>query len=199
MEVDSEEMIDENQAGERRRSTLLRKSGSVVLMVIGILLIAVFGFDLKINLPGSEPVTVAPQVDSLAPNFSLKDLNGNVISLTDLRGKNVVLNFWATWCGPCRLEMPSLQARQQQHQEDLVVLAVNFDEPEEVVQAFKAELGLSFPIVLDPGAIVQDVYSIRAYPTTYFIDREGVIRNVRIGILTEETLDDYLAELGITS
>lgn len=199
MELFQEEAVEEKTAAGDGRLANLRKSGGIALIAVGLLLVAFFGFDLRARLPGSEPVTVSPKINSLAPNFTLKDLNGNLISLTDLRGKNVLLNFWATWCGPCRLEMPALQARQELYQEDLIVLAVNYDEPAELVQAFKEELGLTFPIVLDPGAIVQDVYGIRAYPTSYFIDREGVIREIRIGILTEDTLDEYLADLGITS
>ncbi len=191
------EEFPENKIRGRENRNWLRRSGGILLIVVGLVLIAVYGFNLRFQMPGSEAITVAPLVGSQAPNFSLKGLDGNSIELADLRGKNVIINFWATWCGPCRIEMPHFQARHEKYPDDLVILAVNFDEPEKAVQAFVDELGLTFDIVLDPGAVVQTVYEIRAYPTTYFVDREGVIQKVRIGILTEDLLDEFLAELGL--
>lgn len=170
----------------------------VLFIAAGLVLIAVFGFEFLGGLGGGVTAeTVAPQVGALAPNFTLRDIHGDQVSMTGLRGKNVIINFWATWCGPCRLEMPYLQKLYEAHEGDLVILAVNFDEPETAVAAFTDELGLTFDVLLDPGAVVQDVYEIRAYPSTYFVDEEGVIRAVRIGVLTEDLLDRYMAELGL--
>ncbi len=138
-----------------------------------------------------------PVKDSLAPNFEAKTLHGEDINLAALRGKPVMLNFWATWCAPCRLEMPAIQSRHDLYSDELVVLAINFDEPEELVQAFEIELGLTMDIVMDPAAKIQNLYQIRGYPTSIFIDSEGIIQNIHIGILTEPQLDQYLAVIGI--
>lgn len=175
------------------------RSAGLFLISAGILLIAVFGFDLFGDWRAASGTahTVAPEVGSSAPNFTLRDLNGDQVTLTSLRGKKVIINFWATWCGPCRYEMPFLQTLYEEHAGELVILAVNFDEPEEAVLAFTEELGMTFDVLLDPGAVVQDVYEIRAYPSTYFLDEEGVIRAVRIGVLTEDLLDQYMADLDL--
>ena len=118
--------------------------------------------------------------------------------MSDFRGHPVLINLWATWCGPCRLEMPAIQERFELYEEDgLVVLAVDFDEPAKVVEDFRNELGLTFQILLDPGANVQKLYRNRNYPTSFFVDESGVIQVHHIGVMTEGQLDDNLAEIGV--
>ena len=110
----------------------------------------------------------------------------------------MLLNFWATWCAPCRLEMPAFQQRYRElAPEGLQVLAVNFDESEEEVRAFQQELDLSFPLLLDPGGMVQRIYRVLGYPTTYLVDRDGVIQAIHVGIMSEAQLDGYLLQLGM--
>ena len=149
----------------------------------------------------SQPISnleTAPEKGALAPDFALKNLDGEVVRLSDFRGQPVLVNLWATWCGPCRLEMPAFEERFQLHEEDgFVVLAVDFDEPAEDVAAFRDELGLTFELLLDPGAEVQQLYRNRTYPSSFFVDREGVIQIQHIGVMTEGQLDGYLAELGL--
>jgi peroxiredoxin len=143
--------------------------------------------------PAPAPVTGAP-----APDFTLEDLDGNPVRLADLEGQVVLLNFWATWCGPCRLEMPALQARYDALKaQGFTVLAVNMDEPRDDAALFAQDLGLSFPVLLDPGASVNDLYRVRGYPTTYIVDREGLISRQHVGILSEGQLDDYLSQVGL--
>ncbi|MBC8497284.1 MAG: redoxin domain-containing protein [Anaerolineales bacterium] len=136
-------------------------------------------------------------VDAPAPDFELVSLSGEQIQLEDYRGQVVLLNFWATWCGPCRLEMPAFQDRFEQYGGGLQVVAVNFDESAEDVQSFVDELGMTFDVLLDLGAEVQKLYQVRGYPTSYFIDADGIVRVVHIGLMTEGQLDDYLADLGL--
>ncbi|MGD8554988.1 MAG: redoxin domain-containing protein [Anaerolineales bacterium] len=139
----------------------------------------------------------APVLGALAPDFSLINTRGQPIRLHDLRGQYVLINFWATWCGPCRIEMPALQSRHQRFGNmGLVVLGVNFDEAEGAVRAYGEELGLSFPLLLDPGARIQQLYRVRGYPTSFFVDWEGIIRIHHIGVMTEAQLDGYLTQLG---
>ena len=124
----------------------------------------------------------SPVAGRTAPDFSLLTTDGQDIMLSGLQGQVVVLNFWATWCPPCREEMPALEEVHQAHQDDgLLVLAVDQGEPSERVVDFGRQLGLSFPLLLDPGFVVSDRYRISLMPSTYFIDREGVVRDVVFG------------------
>lgn len=146
---------------------------------------------------GTVVSKIAPEIGAQAPDFALRDLEGNEVRLSDYRGRTVLLTFWATWCGPCRLEMPTFEDRYLELKDDgFTVLGLNFDEPVEDVSAFRDELGLSFPLLLDPGGIVQRLYRIRGYPSSIFVDPQGVVRIVHIGLITEGQLRDYLVELG---
>jgi peroxiredoxin len=149
------------------------------------------------RLISGEEVTSSGMVGSAAPDFELTDLSGKAVRLSDLRGQPVLLNFWATWCGPCEVEMPAIQARYESHQPNLSVLAVNFDEPEQDVRQYAERLGLTFNILLDPGAKVQDLYRVRGYPTSFLVDAEGVIKVHHVGLMSEEQLDRYLQQVGI--
>ncbi len=169
------------------------------LIAAGILVIAVFGMDWSAWFGPRIPAGAAPgiTVGLQAPDFDAVDLDGGRVTLSDLSGKLVLLNFWATWCSPCRVEMPFLQARHEAYPADLAIVGVDFDEPQQMVFNFAEEFGLTFEIVLDPGGLIQDLYEIRGYPTSYFLDREGVIRVVHIGVMSEAQLDGYLRELGL--
>ena len=146
---------------------------------------------------GTAVSKIAPEIGAQAPDFALRDLRGNEVCLSEYRGRKVLLTFWATWCGPCRLEMPAFEDRYQELKDDnFIVLGVNYDEPVEDVRTFRDELGLSFPLLLDPGGSVQRLYRIRGYPSSIFVDPQGVVRVVHIGLITEGQLRDYLVELG---
>ena len=129
--------------------------------------------------PAAAEVPVGVQVGERAPDFESVTLDGEPVALSDYRGQVVLLNFWATWCGPCREEMPDFEAIYQQRAADgFTVLAVNFAESPEQVAAFVDELGLSFPVVMDEsGEINGDVYgsAVSGYPTSLLLDRDGVI------------------------
>ena len=117
-----------------------------------------------------------------APDFALKDLQGNLVVLKDLRGRVVFLNFWATWCPPCRVEMPSMERLYQELKDrGFVMLAVDMQENEKLVEAFISSLSLSFPALLDLDGDISFLYGIRGLPTTYIIDREGKIIGKAVG------------------
>ncbi|MDM5358591.1 TlpA disulfide reductase family protein [Peribacillus sp. ACCC06369] len=119
------------------------------------------------------------KIGAKAPNFSLKTLDGKQVELSDYKGKKVMLNFWATWCPPCKKEMPDMEKYTQQAGDDVVVLAVNID-PENDVQSFVDNNGITFTIPLDSQSAknpVNERYKILSIPTTYFIDKKGIIRN----------------------
>ncbi len=145
-----------------------------------------------------QGIQVAPVVGALAPDFTLANLEGENISLSDFNGQPVLINLWATWCGPCRIEMPTIQSRFEEYRDEgFIVLAVNFDEQRTDVQAFRDEFGLTFQMILDPGAEVQKLYRTRSYPSSFFVDRNGVIQVQHIGVMTEGNLDGNLAQIGL--
>jgi cytochrome c biogenesis protein CcmG, thiol:disulfide interchange protein DsbE len=131
-----------------------------------------------------------------AVEFTLLDLDSNDVSLSDYSGQPVVLNFWATWCAPCRIEMPELQNAFEAYQDqDLVILAINAQEEEQLVGDFFNDLGLTFTPLLDGEGNVGRAYGAFGLPSTYFVDRSGEITAVHRGILTGEQIEGYLAQI----
>ena len=132
------------------------------------------------------------KVGEPAPDFALKGLDGQLYVLSEMRGKRIAVNFWATWCGPCRIEMPELQAAQDRlGGEGFVVLAVNVGEPQALVEAYAEELELRFPVLLDEDTTVTNLYEVRPLPTTIWVDADGIVRGKHFGMLTESLIDDY--------
>lgn len=133
----------------------------------------------------------SPQEGFLAPDFTLDSLAGDQVTLSALRGKVVLVNLWASWCGPCRAEMPAIdrvyQANRSRGFEVLAVDATNQDS-ESDARAFVERLDLTFPILLDRTGAVGQRYLLRALPTSFFIDRRGVIRSVMMGGPMSEAL-----------
>jgi len=142
-----------------------------------------------------NPTTAAPQVGFLAPDFTATTLAGETVTLSQLRGTPVVLNFWATWCPPCRAELPHFQTAYEAQGDRATILAVNEREDPQQVAGFARRLGLTFPIPLDTDGHIGVQYRVRALPTTYFIDANGVIRRVVRGTTTRAVLDSTLADL----
>jgi peroxiredoxin len=121
-----------------------------------------------------------------APDFTLKTLSGETVNLSQYEGKTVILNFWATWCPPCKEELPAMQKFYDKNQGKVEILAINID-PENNVKKYKQEMGLTFPILLDSNEKVNNQYGIIAIPTTIVIDENGKITKKHIGALTEES------------
>lgn len=141
----------------------------------------------------------SPRAGFLAPSFELTSLQGEELSLEDQRGKVVVINFWASWCPPCRAEMPALQRTYENYQgRGLEILAVNstYQDTAEAAERFIRERNLTFPILLDSTGLVSNLYQTRALPTTFFVDRQGVIQEVIIGgPMSETTLRTTVEQL----
>lgn len=134
----------------------------------------------------------APAVGHPAPDFTLTTVAGDTFTLSAWRGKPVILNFWATWCPPCRAELPELEAAHERYAGQVIVVGVNQMEPAASVAAFAGQVGLTFPLPLDLRGEVSREYAVRSLPTTFFIDRAGVIRRIQVGALTEATLAQAL-------
>lgn len=140
----------------------------------------------------------APKKEHPAPDFTLARLDGGSLSLAELRGTPVILNFWASWCGPCRLEMPHLEEASTKHGEDLVVLGVNLTQREnnlDDVPAFVDEFGLTFPVVLDEDGEVAKLYQVRGQPASVFIDAKGIVQTVFHGPVTQKFIEERIAEI----
>lgn len=138
----------------------------------------------------------APIVGSPAPDFTLNNTNGKLITLADLKGKPVLINFWATWCAPCRTEMPAIEVAYQKYRADgFTVLAVDADEALADVTAFKKDLNLSFEFLMDPGLQVTNLYRVRAFPSSFFVDRGGNIAAFQIGAMSDSVLADSVAKI----
>lgn len=118
--------------------------------------------------------------NNIAPDFELQKTNGEMVKLSDYRGKKIFLNFWASWCGACRIEMPSMESYYKKYKdlENVEIIAVNMTNSErkfEKVQDFVDSHGLTFPVLLDDEGEVERLYKIIGYPTTYLINEEGII------------------------
>jgi peroxiredoxin len=161
-----------------------------VLIVAGIVLFVASGILLLSGFKG-DLISVTGPARPGAPlgNFSLSDLNGAQISLADFRGRPVLINTWATWCPPCRSEMPTLNAYyQSQQSKGLVILAINAGETRQEAAAFASEYGLRFQVLLDPAERLMDQLQIFDFPTSILVGRDGLVKAVHIGMLTPEII-----------
>lgn len=140
------------------------------------------------DLIGIDGLSFAPEPDSLAPPFSATTSDGHVISLALLRGKPAVLNFWATWCGPCAAEMPELQRFSERYGDQVAVVGINTGEPAGIIRAWAQQHGLTFPLVLDETRAIAAQYQLRGQPTTFLIDPEGRIMDIIHGPASFEDL-----------
>lgn len=139
----------------------------------------------------------APERGLPIGDFELTQLDGEKVRLSDFRETPVVINFWASWCEPCKKEMPVFEAVYSEQPEEFVILAVNPDEGRDTAEKFAGSLGLTFPILLDENQDMQKQLMVRGLPTTFFVDAEGVLRAQHVGELNRQLFLDYLAKIGV--
>jgi len=143
-----------------------------------------------------EVMAPAPLADHPAPDFTLSNLDGTKVTLSDLKGQAVLINVWATWCPPCRVEMPSIQAAYAQyHDQGFTVVAVNLQEDPGAVATFIREQQLTFPALLDPDGQVSRTYQAVSLPSSFFVDRRGVIRAVYHGPMPRSIIAGTVEQL----
>lgn len=143
----------------------------------------------SINKEDNSSKGVGINEGQIAPDFTLRTLDGKAVQLSDYRGKRVIVNFWATWCPPCRAEIPDFQKLYEK--KDVEILAVNLTETEESteeVKGFIKEYGMTFPVLMDKRSDVSTTYQVRAYPTSYMIDSNGRIQFVAMGALNNDLM-----------
>lgn len=181
-----------------------KKHFTIVIIGLAIVLIGINTYNYfqndKKQISISTSTTFAKQDTKIkAEDFELNTLTGETLSLSEFKGKKVVINFFATWCPPCKAEMPHIQSFYEKHQnEDIAVIAVNvtnIDRGEKAIQQFANDYGLTFPILLDNKGEVSSIYQATTIPTTYIIDRDGYVFQKIIGPVSEDMLENLLKKL----
>ncbi len=150
------------------------KSKQALFLIIGVFLITIFVIQ---SFRSQEPV----EAGKAAPPFTLQDMSGREVSLDDYKGEIVIVDFWATWCGPCRMTMPMLDDIQEEYAGKMSVLAVNLQEPKGVVREYILEHGLNSKVLLDEDGSVGRQYGAAAIPLQLLIDQNGIIRLILNG------------------
>lgn len=169
-----------------------QKKTSLTKILVGLVALAAVVAGLSALAFSSSSKEARPEVGYTAPDFTLSDLDGKQVNLSDLRGQVVYLNFWATWCPPCREEMPAIQAIHEEMGDKVKVLAVNVEGTRDEVSAFAKEFGLGFQIALDGDLSVARMYQVRGIPVSLFIDKNGVIRAKFVGGLTKDRMAEAI-------
>jgi cytochrome c biogenesis protein CcmG/thiol:disulfide interchange protein DsbE len=169
------------------------------MIVASVILVAVIGVAwVAMGAMGTSGLGQDP-FGRAAPNFRLPKLEGKgMIGMADLKGSPVVLNFWASWCGPCKQEAPLLAATEPQWRDrGVVFLGVDTEDERDAAKVFEGEYGIPYDSVFDPAGELADKYAVLGYPETFFIDADGVIRAKYVGPIDQETLNAYLAQITV--
>jgi peroxiredoxin len=178
-------MTRKKRAAGRRR----QKKINTIVFVAGGLLVVIAAVFLLSGRPSSQTMTPA-QIGKPLGDFSLTDINGKTVSLSDYAGQVVLINAWATWCPPCKAEMPDLNTYYQAHQgEGFVILAINAGDSASVAAAFANQKGLAFPVLLDPNMHLLTSLGVQSFPTSILVSADGVVKTIHVGMFTPETLE----------
>lgn len=172
------------------------KGRSIIKTSILVGIAAVIIYVLYTNLSDIKSSGSALSIGDEAPDFQLTTIEGKLVQLSDYRGQGVFLNFWATYCPPCKKEMPFMQNQYELFKEKgVTILAVNVAEPQPVVEKFAVKYGLSFPVLLDSNQETMDLYDVAAIPVSFLIDENGkVVDRITAG-LTESEIADYMKQI----
>jgi len=177
-------------ASRRRRQRIIN-----TVLTIGGLLVIVAIIAIAFNKPPEQQVSQA-QVGKVLDNFTLTDVNGTTVQLNDFAGQTVLINAWATWCPPCRAEMPDLNSYYQAHKDQgFTILAVNAGDSASDAAAFVNQNQLGFPVLLDPAINLLNSLGVRSFPTSIVIGSDGVVKSIHVGMYTLESLETEVTPL----
>jgi cytochrome c biogenesis protein CcmG, thiol:disulfide interchange protein DsbE len=172
-------------AAIRRR----RQKIKLILSVVGGLLFVVAAVFLLSGNSSSQASGPA-QIGKPMEDFKLTDIHGKTVHLSDFAGKAVLINAWATWCPPCKAEMPDLNAYYQTHQDEgFIILAVNAGDSASQAAAFANQKSLAFPVLLDPNTTFLTSLGVRSFPTSILVGSDGVVKTIHVGMFTPQSLD----------
>lgn len=186
----------------------MRNRVTLILVLLGVGFLIAGLLVLKGGTPGSASGTSTigkatlisgltqstAQKGSPAPDFEISYLDGRKVRLSDLKGKPILINFWATWCPPCRAEVPEIQNAYEKYKTSgFVVIAVNVQESTSAVAKFMEEFGMTFTVAIDSSGAVGRLYRVSGIPASFFVDRTGIVREIFVGSLTAAELDRLYA------
>lgn len=174
------EQIAVRQRQEKIRNILMAFGGVLILLAIVML------------FSRSSPAqsVTPPQIGSTLGDFTLKDVNGELVRLSDYKGRPVLINTWATWCPPCKAEMPLLNQYYQSHAEEgFVILAINAGDTQAEAASFVLQNGLKFPVLLDPETQLLNQMNIHSFPTSILVGKDGKVKSIHVGLLTEASIE----------
>lgn len=166
---------------------------AVICVMVAILIVIYAGLPERREFTGfiiDDIGYIAPAIGEIAPPFRADLLTGEEVDLIDLRGEWVIINFWATWCAPCIIEMPELQSLYEAN--DITIIAVNIAENPQIVTAWVEELALTFDIALDPQQAIYTMYRVRGQPSTFVVNPDGIITDIFLGATTADTLQTII-------
>lgn len=181
--------------------------GGLVIALAALVAVTAFavGVDLGLTgragqspVSGQSPIVIggSPLLDKPAPDFTLRSLDGREVSLADYRGRPVIVNFWASWCGPCKEEFPLFAAARESHSGDgLEILGIIHDDSAEAAGAFAEERSAAWPMLLDPDDDAWEAYLGLGLPMSFYVDRQGIIRAVSFGPPPSRSLDLQIAKI----
>lgn len=181
-------------------------AGTLLGLMLGIVIFLTIPALRNLDMPNhllpttsNNPNGTSAKPGTTAPDFTLVDVHTDQpVSLSNFTGRPVILNFWATWCGPCKIEMPHLQdVHNNYHNSGVTILAINSGEDPNTVLDFASELNLTFPILVDNMGAVQQLYQIRGFPSTIFIYKDGTVAHNHIGMLSEEILSQRIEQISL--
>jgi len=184
------------QQGQKSHARLIVLLAAAGVFLTGAAVFAWMYFGKESTIEGDRMVNPPVVMNQAAPRLDLTDLQGDPVSLETYRGKVVLVNNWATWCPPCKAEMPELQAYYNAHiNQGFVIVAIESGEPAATVAGFVSQFGLTFPVWLDPDGSALDAFENMDLPSSYVVDKQGTIRMRWTGQVNRATLEKYVTAL----
>lgn len=172
---------------------MMKKNRLITRTIILLVLLGAVVFTIYSSL---QKDNTSVGINDSAPNFSLNSLEGTEYELDKLKGKGVLVNFWGTWCKPCKEEMPYMEELYHEYQDQgFEILAVNVSETEVAVKGFVNEYGLTFPVLIDTRSDVLDAFQVSPLPTSFFIDSKGKIVSIKTGTMTKKMIEDEIKKI----